>query len=123
MTTMFMIKCNILLKIYVSRLSIMYLIVVSDDLYQKISQKVKFMFLFIPYSPPPQIYTTRAGKDVQEAQGVHKCWPLFISFLLILLFTSRTIYDLVAVKVEDAKRFGFRWTFATDMVSEWLLEY
>ena len=63
-----------------------------------------------------QIYTTRAGKDVQEAQGVHKCWPLLISFLLILLFTSRTIYDLVAVKVEDAKRFGFGWTFATDMV-------
>ena len=63
-----------------------------------------------------QIYTTRAGKDVQEAQGVHKCWPLLISFLLILLFTSRTIYDLVAVKVEDAKQFGFGWTFATDMV-------
>ena len=65
---------------------------------------------------PLQIYTTRAGKDVQEAQGVHKCWSLFISFLLILLFTSRTIYDLVAVKVEDAKKFGFGWTFATDMV-------
>ena len=49
---------------------------------------------------------------------MHKCWPLFISFLLILLFTSRTIYDLVAVRVEDAKKFGFgwRWTFATDMV-------
>ena len=47
---------------------------------------------------------------------MHKCWPVFISFLLILLFTSRTIYDLVAVKVEDAKRFGFGWTFATDMV-------
>ena len=47
---------------------------------------------------------------------MHKCWPLFISFLLILLFTSRTIYDLVAVRVEDAKKFVFGWTFATDMV-------
>lgn len=64
-----------------------------------------------------QIYTTRAGKDILEAQGVHKCWLLLISILLILLFTSRTIYDLVAIKVESAKKFGFGWTFATDMVS------
>ena len=64
-----------------------------------------------------QIYTTRAGKDVLEAQGVHKCWPLLISFLLILLFSSRTIYDLVAVNIEDANNFGLGWTFATDMVS------
>ena len=63
------------------------------------------------------MYTTRAGKDVLEAQGVHKCCPWFISFLLILLFTSRAVYDLVAVNVEDAKKFGFGWTFATDMVS------
>lgn len=48
---------------------------------------------------------------------MHKCCPWFISFLLILLFTSRAVYDLVAVKVEDAKKFGFGWTFATDMVS------
>lgn len=34
----------------------MYLIVVSDDLYQKMSQKVKFMFLFIPYSPPSDLH-------------------------------------------------------------------
>ena len=84
------------------------------------STGVSFFAVMLCSSFSPQIYTTRAGKDIQEAQGVHKCWPLFISFLLILLFTSRTIYDLVAVKVEDAKRFGFGWTFATDMVRGWL---
>lgn len=61
------------------------------------------------------IYTTRAGRDVLETQGVHKCWPLLFSLSLILLFVSRALYDIIALCVADVKSFGFGWTFATDM--------
>ena len=62
------------------------------------------------------MYTTRAGKDVLEAQRVHKCWPLLMSVLLVGLFLSRAIYNIVAVRVGDIQIFGDGSTFATDMV-------
>lgn len=62
------------------------------------------------------MYTTRAGKDVLEAQRVHKCWPLLMSVMLVGLFLSRAIYNIVAVRVGDIQIFGDGSTFATDMV-------
>ena len=63
------------------------------------------------------MYTTRAGKDVLEAQRVHKCWPLLMSVLLIGLFLSRAIYNIVAVRISDISDFGDGSAFTTDMVS------
>ncbi len=64
-----------------------------------------------------QMYTTRAGKDVLEAQTVHKCWPLLLSVSLVLLFLSRAVYNIVAVRISDISVFGDGSTFTTDMVS------
>ncbi len=61
------------------------------------------------------MYTTRAGKDVLEAQIVHKCWPLLVSVSLVLLFLSRAIYNIIAVRFTDINVFGY--SFTTDMVS------
>ena len=58
-----------------------------------------------------QIFTTRAGKDVLEAQGVHKCKPLLISIMIILLFISRAVYNLVALWASALEPY-----LATDMV-------
>ena len=60
----------------------------------------------------PQIYTTRAGKDVLEAQRVNKCKPCFISVLLIAFFISRAIYNFVALGVNKMEPY-----IATDMVN------
>jgi len=65
----------------------------------------------------PQMYTTRAGKDVLDAQRVHKCWPLLMSILLVILFLSRAIYNIIAVRMSTIHVFGDGSTFATDMVS------
>jgi len=62
------------------------------------------------------IYTTKAGKDVIEAQGVHKCIPLLFSILLILLFTSRATYDLVVTLVVNTG-YQYGMILTTDMVS------
>lgn len=63
------------------------------------------------------MYTTRAGKDVLEAQGVHKCWPMLVSVSLVLLFLSRAIYNIIAVRLSSVHVFGDGSTFTTDMVS------
>jgi len=60
------------------------------------------------------IYTTKAGKDVIEAQGVHKCIPLLFSILLILLFTSRATYDLVVTLVVNTG-YQYGMILTTDM--------
>lgn len=61
------------------------------------------------------IYTTRAGKDVLEAQGGRKCIPPLISCLLIILFASRDIYSLVAA-ISGTNNFNLSgyWVFVTD---------
>ncbi len=63
-----------------------------------------------------QMYTTRAGKDALEAQNVHKCWPMLVSVSLVLLFLSRAIYNIIAVRLTDINVFGNGYTFTTDMV-------
>ena len=66
-----------------------------------------------------QIYTTRAGKDIMEAKQVSKLQAIVISSLLILLFSSRAIYNIIAVAVQAAhlNPYGYSKTIATDMVS------
>ncbi len=63
------------------------------------------------------MYTTRAGKDALEAQNVHKCWPMLLSVSLVLLFFSRAVYNIIAVRISDVNVFGDGSTFTTDMVS------
>ena len=73
--------------------------------------------LLPPSSPPLQIFATRMGKDVLEAQGVHKCKPLLISILLILLFLSRATYNFVALSERTMEPYGYGWkgwTVVTD---------
>lgn len=60
------------------------------------------------------MYTTRAGKDVLDAQRGRKCVPLFISCVLILLFASRDIYAVVAVISDTTNVIFPGWEFATD---------
>lgn len=63
------------------------------------------------------IFATRMGKDVLEAQGVHKCKPLLISILLILLFLSRATYNFVALSERTMEPYGYGWkgwTVVTD---------
>lgn len=65
-----------------------------------------------------QIYTTRAGKDVLEAQEGRKWVPPCISCLLILFFASRDIYSLVAA-ISGTDNLGISGysVFVTDEVS------
>ena len=70
-----------------------------------------------------QMYTTKLGKDVLEAQNVNKWKPVIFSFVLFLLFVSRAIYDLITVTITVVNKenmhaygFGSSW-MATDMVS------
>ena len=65
-----------------------------------------------------QIYTTRAGKDLMESKQVSKLQAIIISSLLILLFSSRAIYNIVAVALQSSniQPFGYSNKFATDMV-------
>ena len=79
---------------------------------------VSLLPLSPPSSPPsslPQIYTTKAGKDVIEAQSMHKCIPLLFSICLITLFITRAIYDIVVTVVDHSVQYGLN--FPTDMVS------
>ena len=68
------------------------------------------------------MYTTKLGKDVLEAQNVHKCKPVIFSFFLFILFLSRVMYDLIAVTIivvndESMHSYGFGASWmATDMV-------
>ncbi len=63
------------------------------------------------------MYTTRAGKDVLEAQNVHKCCPMLVSVSLVLLLLSRAIYNIIAVRLTDINVFGNGYIFTTDMAS------
>ena len=73
-------------------------------------------YIFLYYS---QMYTTKLGKDVLEAQNVNKWKPVIFSFLL---FVSRAVYDIITVTIAVVNReemhlygFGSSW-MATDMV-------
>ena len=72
--------------------------------------------------PIAQMYTTKLGKDVLEAQNVHKWKPVIFSFFLFILFASRVVYDLTAVIIivvndEEMHSYGFGSSWmATDMV-------
>ena len=69
------------------------------------------------------MYSTKLGKDVLEAQTVNKWKPVIFSCILILLFVSRAIYDLISVTItvvnkEDMRAYGFGSSWmATDMVN------
>lgn len=68
------------------------------------------------------MYTTKLGKDVLEAQNVNKWKPVIFSCVLILLFASRAIYDLITVTItvvnnKEMHRYGFGSSWmSTDMV-------
>ena len=73
-----------------------------------------------------QMYTTKLGKDVLEAQGVNKLKPIVFSCVLFLLFVSRAIYDLITVTItvvnkEEMHAYGFGSSWmATDMVKVYI---
>ena len=75
---------------------------------------------FSSFSLSDQIYTTRAGKDIMESKQVSKKQAIFISALLILLFSSRAIYNIVAVAIRSSnvKPFDYSSTLTTNMVRE-----
>lgn len=70
------------------------------------------------------MYTTKLGKDVLEAQNVNKWKPVIFSLVLVILFVSRVVYDIITViitvvndKDMHAYGFGSSW-MATDMVNK-----
>lgn len=64
-----------------------------------------------------QIYTTRAGKDIMEAKQVSKWQAVVISVILIVLFCSRAIYNIIAVQFPQyLPTFGYARVFSSDMV-------